>query len=408
MKYIKQDFIGQAAHPTEFFHIGEHKLMLKTKTHLLVTILSLIYFFSCFSLAGCGREKVEAVNDIQEITAQRKSDFETIKADAKEVFDEVKSIGIVEAFREVQISPETSGKVKKIYCDVGDGVKQGELLAELDGESRLIALKKTKAMLKKADASHKKVKRDTKRADSLFNGGVISDSEYDGAHLERKISDADLDLAGAEVMDAEKKLRETKVRAPFAGKVALRDTEIGATVKPGQTLFTIVDISKVKIAVNLSEFDATKISVGNTARVHIDSLPEAVFSGKVYTIGLKADEATRTFPVEIVVSNSEEKILPGMVARVCVKSSKPRRVVVVPREAITTAGGKRMVSLLKDGKIEQRSVVTGPLFNDQVIVKKGLKGDEEIIVLAKRLRNESNAERGLQIAESRQVGSKQQ
>jgi RND family efflux transporter MFP subunit len=268
---------------------------------------------------------------------------------------------------------------------VGDEVKQGDLLAELDGESRRIVLRKRQAQLQKAEARFKKVQRDSEKAEELFKNRVISDSAYDDALLSGEMSEADLALARAEVMAAEKQLRDTKIRAPFAGRVAAREAEIGSIVAPAQTLFTFVSISKVKVALNISEFDAAKISKGSRAAVFIDSLPENVFPGAVQTIGLKADDSTRTFPVEIVISNSEGNILPGMVARVTVISQESRRVVVVPRKAVTTAGGKSVVSFLKGGKIEQKNVVTSPLFNDRVVVEKGLREGEELVVATNSL-----------------------
>ncbi len=169
--------------------------------------------------------------------------YETKKIVPQRITDEVRAIGTVQAYQEVQISPEISGKIKKILLTVGDHVKQGDLLVEIDDETQQIALTQKKALLKKAEATRKKALKDAQKGGSLFKQGVISDSESDDIELDKQIADADLDLARADVMKAEKELRDTKIVAPFDGRVALEDVEIGKMVTPGQNLLTLVDIS---------------------------------------------------------------------------------------------------------------------------------------------------------------------
>ena len=150
--------------------------VVKVNIHLLRAVSLSVIFVAYFVCTSCSREKVEAIGNFEEITVQRTPELATIQADVKEVYEEVKSMGIVEAFQEVQVSPEISGKIRKVFCEVGDRVKQGDLLAELDGESRLISLKKKRALLRKAEAQHKKIKRDVKKADTLFKDGIIDNN----------------------------------------------------------------------------------------------------------------------------------------------------------------------------------------------------------------------------------------
>jgi membrane fusion protein (multidrug efflux system) len=263
---------------------------------------------------------------------------------------------------------------------VGDPVKRGDLLVEIDDELRQIILRQKKALLKKAEATSKKARKDAQKGVTLFKEGVISDSESDDSELGKQVADAELDLARADVMKAEKELRDTKIVAPFDGKVALEEVEIGKMVTPGENLLTLVDVTKVKILVTISELDITKISVGSVVEVVIDSLPERHFPGKVETVGLKADDVTRTFPVEIVVLNEEENLLSGMVARVTITSKEPKEVIIIPKRAVRTEKGTMVAYVMNQGKVEQRRLYLGKEIGEQVIVEKGLvKGDTLIV-----------------------------
>ncbi|MCP4717328.1 MAG: efflux RND transporter periplasmic adaptor subunit, partial [Deltaproteobacteria bacterium] len=350
-----------------------------TQTNLLVAAVALA---ACCGLAGCTGDSVEAVN-ARVLTAPitpRLSDLETIRVRNREVFEGIRATGIVEAFKEVAVSAEMTGKVKTIHCKIGDELKQDFTMAELGDEARRIALRKKEALLQKARARQSKTKRDKQKADVLFKDGILSDSTYAGTRFERQAAEADLALARAEVLAARKDLQDTKIAAPFDGKVALKDIEIGSLITPGQPLFTLVDISKIKTVVNLSEFDVTKIAAENQATVTIDSLPGKVFSGKVEAVGLIADETTRTFPVEITVLNPHESILPGMVARVRLPASSARKVIAVPRKAVQTIGMQQVVSLVSNGTVEQRRVTAGPVHEDSIIIEKGLSAGDEIVV----------------------------
>ena len=353
----------------------------KTPTAAVISCL-LCLSVVCFTFPGCGEGKPEGNSNLPIITKLEKStpNYETKKIVPQRIADEVRAIGTVQAYQEVQISPEISGKIKKIHCNVGDCVKQGDLLVTIDNESKRIALKKKRALLKKAEATRRKAQKDTQKGVILFKEGVISDSESDDIELGSQIADAELDLARADVMAAEKELRDTKIVAPFDGKVALEDVEIGKMVTPGQNLLTMVDLTRVKILVTISELDITKLSVGSEVEVVIDSLPGRHFSGRLETVGLKADDATRTFPVEIFVLNEEETLLSGMVARVTITSKDPKEVIIIPKRAVRTVKGIMAAYVMNQGKVEQRRLYLGKEIGEQVIVEKGLvKGDTLIV-----------------------------
>ena len=352
------------------------------KSSLLQLTTLVLILFTGFTLCGCGGDdSAESSGSNNTSTVQQSArDYATQVVTLQPLADEVRAIGTVQAYQEVEISPEISGKVKAMHVCVGDQVKQGDLLVEIDDEARQIALRQKKALLKKAEATRKKSLKDAQKGGSLFKQGVISDSESDDIELGKQIADADLDLARADVMKAEKELRDTKIVAPFDGTVALEDIEIGKMVTPGQNLLTLVDISQVKIVVTVSELDITKLSVGSHVEIIIDSLPGKPFTGKVATVGLKADDATRTYPVEIIVTNEGDILLPGMISRVTIATKEPKKVIMIPRKAVRTEKGKIIAHVMNQGKVEQRRLYLGREQDERVIVEKGLMAGDMLII----------------------------
>jgi len=349
-------------------------------------IIAIRYFLClsiiCFTFAGCGGgepEEGSASQSTANVDASGKN-YTTQKVVTQKIVDEVRVVGTVQAYQEVQVSPEISGKIKKLSFTVGDRVKQGTLLVKIDDESRQIALRQKKALLKKAEATREKALKDAQKGGSLFKEGVISDSESDDIQLDKHIAEAELDLARADVAKAKKELRDTNIAAPFDGKVALEDVEIGQIVTPGENLLTLVDITRVKILVTISELDITKLSLDSTVKVVIDSLPGLHFSGKVESIGLKADENTRTFPVEIVVLNEDEKILPGMLARVTIAPKEPKEVIMIPKSAVRTEKGRTLVYVMNQENVVQKMVYLGKEAGEKVIVERGLGAGDMLIV----------------------------
>lgn len=344
----------------------------KIKTGLI------LFAAAALAFPGCRGEGAEAKKKANSGDGQIA--YQTVTVRPEEIAETVELTGIVQALREVEISAEIPGKITAINCDTGDTVNQGDVLVELDDEEKRIILKKKRALLKKAEATTQKTDRDSQKAETLFKDGVISDSEYDDSSLNSTISEADLDLARAEVLSAEKALRDTRITAPFCGKIAAREAEVGDITAVGQPLLTLVDIRQVKITADVSEFDAAKIAVGNNAEIAIDSLPDRTFSGKVHTLGLKAAEDTRTYPVEILLSNPEQVVLPGMVVRAAIQSAKPRKVITLPAEAVKKTGDRSSVQLFNDGRPIRKMVETEKWTGEKVIVRSGLEAGEKVVI----------------------------
>jgi RND family efflux transporter MFP subunit len=241
-------------------------------------------------------------------------------------------------------------------------------------------IEKKRAQLKKARAQLEKSTRDKTKADTLFSDGVLSDTDHDAAMLGAAVSSADVQLAQAELKAAEKDYRDTRITAPYNGTIALRSIETGHYVTPGQCLLTLIDLSGVTIVINISERDIPKISHASPVLVTIDSLPGKTFTGTVKTIALKAEKTSRSFPVEVWVENPHRQILPGMIARMDIRSARPEPLLTIPQRAVSSMHGETTVRVMLDGAPVMRVVDLGTILDDRVIVRAGLEADDMVVL----------------------------
>jgi len=325
--------------------------------------------------AACGNSAPDT-----QATAPVKPDYRTAPVLRENVFEDIQGMGVVHARQEADLSAEISARVVAVHHDIGDAVHAGDVIVELESESRLIDLEKKRAQLKKALAQFKKSQRDRTKADSLFAEGILSDTEHDSTALDAAVANADVQLARAELKAAEKEYRDTKITAPYNGTVALRSVETGHYVTPGQGLLTLVDLSAVKVVINVSERDIPKISPASAASVSIDSLPEETFTGTLQTIARKAEDTSRSFPVEIHVDNPKTRILPGMIARARIRSTRPELQLTIPRDAVASVHGDTTVKVIIDGAPVMRTVDLGTIQDDRVVVRAGLEEGQRVVL----------------------------
>jgi len=313
-------------------------------------------------------------------SAPAQREFQTVPVLLEDITLDIRGMGVISARQEVELSAEITGRIIAVRHDIGDDVNAGDVIVKLESEDYQIMVEKKRAQLNKAQAQLNKSTRDKTKADSLFSDGVLSDTDHDDATLGAAVSNADVQLARAELKAAEKDYRDTRITAPYNGTIALRSIELGHYVTPGQCLLTLIDLSGVTIVINVSERDISKISHASPVRVTIDSLPAETFTGTVKTIALKAEESSRSFPVEIWVENSDRRILPGMIARVDIRSARPEPLLTIPQKAVSSMHGETTVRIMLDGSPVMRVVDLGAILDDRVIVKAGLEAGDVLVL----------------------------
>ena len=267
--------------------------------------------------------------------------------------------GNVEGFAVNNITPQQARRISRLLVDVGDHVRAGQKLAEMDNA----ALTQTKVQYENAKASFE-------RSDELYKFGGESKANWEAVKTQYEVAKSTY----------ENMLENTSLISPISGVVTARNYDNGDMVT-GQPIFVVQQINPVKIYVNVSESLYSYISKGMKVNVEFDALPEQKFEGKVSRITPMIDPQTRTFEVEITVANGKELIKPGMYARV-IMNYGTRQSVVVPDLAVVKqlGSGNRYIYVYKaDGTVAYQKVELGRRMNDKYEILSGIADGDEVV-----------------------------
>ncbi len=314
----------------------------------------------------------------------------------------VEVVGSLVGAQTVDIVPRAQGRLQTISVRIGDPVRKGQVLAKVEDQELREQLRQADASFdvaratirqRQADLSFAKTNLD--RNKSLFDRGLLPRQSLDDAEARHQAAQAQLDLAQAQSAQASSRREElrinmanTTVLSPVTGFVAKRLVDPGAFVTQNIMLLSVVDISTVRLVVNLVERDLSKVSVGAGAAVTVDAYPGETFSGRVARVAPVLDPATRTAEMEVEIPNGAGRLKPGMYARVRLISANKDDVLVVPKSALVTSQDRRGVFMVQKGQAVFRPVIVGLEEPDRVEITDGLtQGDQVVTTGASSLRD---------------------
>lgn len=356
------------------FGMGYIKLLFVSAMPVVLALLA--------GLFACGEEHqaAEGMNgtDTGETSAVP---VQVEQVESGEIAEVVTATGTVSALHDVLISSETAGTIAELHVQVGDEVNRGDLLVQVDPELKQLAMEQAEAALQQARAAYEKAEKDFERNEKLYDNKDISAHVFETARLQRDSAHAALLTARANLKIAERQLRDTGIRSPANGLVAARMVDIGSTVAAGSPVAKVVDISKVKIKFGVPERDVVKLEKGQAANIGVSALPGQTLNGEVTAVGPQADLATRTFPVEVLVANPDQKLRAGMIADVTVVTRARSAVPLLPRRALLERSGETLVFVVRNGIAEKRTPVLGLDKEEHVAVEKGISAGETVVVL---------------------------
>lgn len=317
--------------------------------------------------------------------------------------------GNLQASTEAPILARADGYVKRRMVDIGDRVRAGQPLAEIEAPEVDRQIQQARANLQQAQAaldqaqanyeqgqSNLELARVTaRRWGNLASQGVVSKQENDQYQaqyqsqssnvvaLEKAIAAQRSNIAASEANLA--RLDEVQsyrvVKAPFDGVVTLRNVDVGALVNAGNTLlFRIAQIATLRAYVNVPETNAGSVHPGQTARLRVASLPGRVFTGTVARSTNSLDPASRTLLVEIQVPNPDGAVLPGMYAQVDLSSPRANAPLLIPGDALVARGEGTQVALVRpDHTVHMQKIEVGRDYGDRMEVVDGLREGNLII-----------------------------
>ncbi|HLK57632.1 MAG TPA: efflux RND transporter periplasmic adaptor subunit [Chthonomonadaceae bacterium] len=207
------------------------------------------------------------------------------------------------------------------------------------------------------------------------------------ATLRRQIDGLRAQEAQAEdaVRQAQITLDKHRILAPFAGRVLATLAESGELVAPGTPVARLGDISRVKVTFSVPESSRPALHLGQSLTLTADAVKGRTFNGQLTTLGFQADPKSRTFPIEVEVANTEEALLPNMVARLQLSVGNATAHLMVPLGAVATDGAQAYVFVLTEGRAARREVTLGAPVGDRVEVLHGIAAGEQIATTPQRL-----------------------
>lgn len=287
----------------------------------------------------------------------------------KNISETLSLVGNITANNDVNVISETAGKITSVYTKVGDYKQAGSVLFQVDDELK-------KAAFLSAEANYEKAKKDYERFSVLYQQKSVTDSQLDQTKLGAAVAEA-------QYIVAKRQLEDTKIKTPISGYVTARYVDVGSMVQgaPQATLVAnVVDISRLKVKINLAERDAFLIKTGDQVKVTVDVYPGVIYNGRIESISSKGDES-HTYPVEISISNEKTHPLKaGMFARVEFTSIKNRETIVIPRESLVGSVKEPQVFVVENGIAKLRNLTVGSQSGIYLQVQQGLRVGETIVV----------------------------
>jgi len=268
----------------------------------------------------------------------------------KMVSQQIALIGTAEAVAESMVAAEVAGIVEYFPVKEGDFVKKGALLARLKSTYLELRLKGARAARDSLKANLENAEKELDRLSELKRSKSIAETTYDNALYTYRSLSKKLLQSEAEIEQLQYEINQHEVRAPFAGFVSKEHTQVGEWIASGGPVTTLLDLGEVRITVDVPERYTATLSGRSRVKVDIKSVSENSFSARVSTILPQGDPASRTFPVRIRLANPGYKIKSGMEAVVTFNLNEKKQALLVPKDAVVTAGNNRLVFAVRGGK----------------------------------------------------------
>lgn len=393
-------------------HSAQVSRLSRTALFLAVIVFSIAIGSSCArNTAG------KSPTDKPDVAAKTK--VKAVAVERQQQRRVVEAVGSLFAFDEVIVSSEAEGRVEQVMVDVGDRVGKGQVLAritpvefELTVEQQRAALQQSRARLglrdgdselkdarqaaevKKAAADLLDAEQKYQRAQSLLETGVIPRQQFDEAEARYKSAKATYDLAVQQVENlrasmqqtqatlnlANKRLRDTQIRAPFAGHVKTREVTVGQYLKVQTPVMAIVNIDPLRVRLSVPEKMSPWVHVGRDVKLSLEAFPGREFVGRISRINPAVDEKTRTFEIEALVANRNGDLKPGSFVKATIQSDKIDSILTIPYNAAAYLFGAYKVFVIEGKTIKEREVKLGDRIGERVEIIEGLQTGDKIAI----------------------------
>jgi len=289
-------------------------------------IVNVLFLFAAALAFGCGPKSeapapaAQANDDVKPpLPEDVREGLAQAAAGTEETADEslvLRETGELVSPVSSDISAKFPGRVGKVFVDEGARVRRGQPLLEIETDYLKIDVDRAEAALARAKAAEGEARRDFQRKEGLVAKGSVSQAVYDRTRASLDQAEATRAEAEAALALAKQRLADAVMVSPIDGIVAERKTEVGERLGEATVAFVLVQMSPLKVRFRLPERYLAQVERGQMVRAWVDPYPDEVFEGKVTIVVRAVDPATRTFVVEAEIPNRDERLKPGLFARV--------------------------------------------------------------------------------------------
>ena len=288
--------------------------------------------------------------------AEAASSVETVEVVRGNLLISAEATGTVEPIREVEVKSKASGEILRLHADIGDEVRPGQILADIDPRDVQNRFDQTEADLEVAQVRLEIAESQIERSTLLLEREVITAQEHEGARVEYANSRANLVKARTNHELAVLQLEDVRITAPMSGTIIQKNVEEGMVIQSasgnvsgGTTLFLMANLGEMQVRTLVDETDMGQLEPGMVANVTVEAFPDRTFRGEVQKIEPQAtvEQNVTMFAVIVSIDNSGRLLKPGMNAEVEVMVDEAVNVLVVPNNAIvkTTDVGPAAMAL---------------------------------------------------------------
>ena len=309
--------------------------------------------------AGCGSSNSKTAEQTT-VTEEIVPSVSVTQVSVREVPQEATYTSTIQAYVKNNIAPQTAGRISRILVDIGDFVKKGQVVAEMDQTQ----LAQVELQLKNNETEYNRLKE-------LYEVGGLSKSDLDAIEMAYNVSKTQYE-----------NLKENATLvSPINGVITARNYDAGDMYAMSAPIYTVEQIVPVKLLVGISESDYSKVKKGDSVQITADAIPGKTFYGKVNRIYPTVDPATRTFTVEVKVDNNYKTLRPGMFVRATINFGVNNNVVIPDVAVVKQQGsGERFVYVLnEDNTVTYQKVVLGRRMGAEYEVLEGISNGAKVV-----------------------------
>ncbi len=370
----------------------------RTRTLVVLVVLAVGVLVVAFTAGALPRLRRAEALSAELAAARAPPSVQVVRPQAGAATRALTLPGTVQAWRETALHARTNGYLRRWWVDIGDRVKEGQLLAEIETPELDQELAQARATLAQQDAARAQARASLELAQAnaerylkLAPSGVASQQEVEERTASRRVAQANLeaaDAAGEAVKANLARLTETKlfarVLAPFTGVITTRTTEVGSLVTAGTSggapLFHVAQVDPVRVFISVPQGFATQLTWGAQVPVKVREFGDRVFPGTVVRTAGALDEGSRTLLTEVQVPNTDGTLMAGMYAQVTLEGANAHTPWRVPSTALLTSAEGPRVALVRDGVVRFVPVHVETDLGTETLLSAGLTGDEQVVV----------------------------